>query len=108
MRRLERPQRTQVPLKEFSDQNERRPFRRPDDVEKWYEIHRTDEHDLKECKTFLDRKRMTPPAALVPQDPRRGEHRRETSDEDEHMAEINVIFGGSMSITPRHKEEASA
>jgi hypothetical protein len=51
---------------------------------------------------------MTPPAALVPQDPRRGEHRRETSDEDEHMAEINVIFGGSMSITLRHKEEASA
>jgi hypothetical protein len=42
---------------------------------------------------------MSPPAAPVPQDPRRGEHHREISDGYEHMAEINVIFGGSMSIT---------
>jgi hypothetical protein len=27
--------------KQSSDQKERRPFRRPDDVEKWREIHRT-------------------------------------------------------------------
>jgi hypothetical protein len=42
---------------------------------------------------------MPPPVALAPQDPYRGEHRREISDGDEHMAEINVIFGDSMSIT---------
>jgi hypothetical protein len=64
----------------FSYQKEQRPFRRPDDIEKWCEIHRIDVHDLKECKTFLDHKRMSPPAAPAPQDPRRGEHRRETSD----------------------------
>jgi hypothetical protein len=40
--------------KQSSDQKEKRPFRRPDDVEKWCEIHHTKGHDLKECKTFLD------------------------------------------------------
>jgi hypothetical protein len=44
---------------------------------------------------------MPPPAMPVPQDPRRGEHRQEVSDGDEHMAEINMIFGGSMSITSK-------
>jgi hypothetical protein len=78
-----------------------RPFRRPDNIEKWCEIHRTDGHDLKECKTFLDRKKMPPLAALAPQDPRQGEHRREVSDGDEHMAEINMIFRGSMPITSK-------
>jgi hypothetical protein len=29
-----------------SDQKEKIPFRRPDDAEKWCEIHRTDGHDL--------------------------------------------------------------
>jgi hypothetical protein len=53
---------------------------------------------MEECKTFLDRKRMLPPAAPTPQDPHRGEHRQETSNEDEDIAEINVIFGGNMSI----------
>jgi hypothetical protein len=44
---------------------------------------------------------MPPPAAPAPQDPRWGEHRQEISDGDEHMAEINMIFGGSMSITSK-------
>jgi hypothetical protein len=42
---------------------------------------------------------MPPPAPLAPQEPRRGNHRRENSDDDEHMTEISMIFGGSMSIT---------
>jgi hypothetical protein len=44
---------------------------------------------------------MLPPAASAPQDPHRGEHHRVIFDGDEHMAEINVIFGGSMSITSK-------
>jgi hypothetical protein len=54
--------------KQSSDQKERRPFRRPDDAEKWCEIHRTAGHDLEECRTFLDRKRMPPPAPPAPQE----------------------------------------
>jgi hypothetical protein len=80
---------------------EKRPFWRPDGTEKWCEIHRIDGHDLEECKTFLDHKRMPPSTAPAPQDPRRGEHRWEISDGDEHMTEINVIFGGTMSITSK-------
>jgi hypothetical protein len=87
--------------KQSSDQKEKRPFRRPDGAKKWCEIHRTDGHDLEECKTFMDRKKMSPPAAPAPQDPHRGEHHREISDRDKHIAEINVIFGGSMSITSK-------
>jgi hypothetical protein len=87
--------------KQSSEQKEKRPFRRPDDAEKWCKIHRTAGHDLKECKTFLDCRKMSPPAAPAPQDPRRSEHRREDPDDDEHMADINVIFGGSMSITSK-------
>jgi hypothetical protein len=56
---------------------------------------------MKECKTFLDRKKMSPPAAPAPQDPCRGEHRREVFDGDEHMSKINMIFRGSMSITSK-------
>jgi hypothetical protein len=40
--------------KQPSDQKEKRSFRRPDDAEKWCEIHHTSRHDLEECKTFLD------------------------------------------------------
>jgi 3-hydroxyacyl-CoA dehydrogenase len=60
--------------KQYSDQKERRSFRRPDNAEKC-EIHRTDGHDLEESKTFLYRKKMLPPAASTLQDPRWGEHR---------------------------------
>jgi hypothetical protein len=87
--------------KQYSDQKERRPFRRPNNVERWCEIHHIDGHDLEECKTFLDRKKIPPPAASALQDPHRGEHRREVSNRDKHMAEINMIFGGSMSITSK-------
>jgi hypothetical protein len=73
--------------KQSSDQKEKRHF------------HCTSGHDLKECKTFLDQK---PPAASVPQDAHRGEHHQANSpDNDEQMGEINVIFGGSMSITSK-------
>jgi hypothetical protein len=55
--------------KQSLEQKEKRPFWRPDDVEKWCEIHHTLGHVLEECKTFLDRKKMPPPAAPVPQEP---------------------------------------
>jgi hypothetical protein len=43
-------------------------------------------------------------------EPQRGEHHRADPDNDEQMGEINVIFGGSMSITSKiqgkkHKRE---
>jgi hypothetical protein len=40
------------------EQKEKRSFHRPDDAEKWCEIHHIVGYDLKECKTFLDRKKM--------------------------------------------------
>jgi hypothetical protein len=55
-------------------------------------------HDLEECKTFLDRKKMPPPATPVPQEPWRVDQRRVDSNNDEQIREFNVIFGGSMSI----------
>jgi hypothetical protein len=53
---------------------------------------------LEECKTFLDRKNVSPPAASAHQEPQWGEHRWVNPDGDEQMGEINMIFGGSMSI----------
>jgi hypothetical protein len=88
--------------KQSFDQKEKRPFRRPKNTEKWCEIHRTSGHDLKECKTFLDRKKMLPLVAPVPQEARRGEHHRvNPSDDDEQMGEINVIFRDSISIASK-------
>jgi hypothetical protein len=81
------------------EQKEKRPFQCPNDAEKWCEIYRTAGHDLEKCKTFLDQKKMLPLATLAPQDPHRGEHHRDDPDGNEHMAEINVTFRGSMSIT---------
>jgi hypothetical protein len=47
--------------KQSLDQKEKRHFRHLDDIEKWCEIHYTIVHDLKECKTFLDCKKMLIP-----------------------------------------------
>jgi hypothetical protein len=56
-------------------------------------------HDLKECKTFLDHKKM--PVQPAAQEPHRGEHHRADPDNEDQMDEINVIFGGSLSITSK-------
>jgi hypothetical protein len=44
---------------------------------------------------------MPPPATLVPQEPRRVDQHRVDPDGDEQMAEIKIIFGGSMSIASK-------
>ncbi len=82
-----------------SNQKEKKSFRRPADAEKWCEIHRTIGHDLEECKTFLNHKKMSTPVASVVLEPHRGGHRYADADSEDQMGEINVIFGGSMSIT---------
>jgi hypothetical protein len=86
------------------------PFRPPDDTEKWCEIHRTSGHDLEEYKTFMDRKKMPPPAVSVAQEPQQGEHHwANPPDDDEPMGEINVIFKGSMTMSypvPRNRERS--
>jgi hypothetical protein len=53
-----------------SDQKKKMPFCHPDHAKKWCEITRTSGHNLEECKTFLDHKKMPPPAAQVAQEPR--------------------------------------
>jgi hypothetical protein len=52
-------------------------------------------------KLFLDHKKMPPPASLVAQEPYRGEHRRADPNNEDQMGEINMIFGGSMSIASK-------
>jgi hypothetical protein len=44
---------------------------------------------------------MPPPAAPVAQEPHRGMHRQVDPDNEDQMGEINVIFGGSMSIASK-------
>jgi hypothetical protein len=78
------------------DQKEKRHYHRAADIEKWCEIHHIVGHDLEECKTFLDRKKMPPPQAV--QEPRRGEYHQVDPDNEDEMDEINVIFEGSLSI----------
>jgi hypothetical protein len=87
--------------KQTSEQKEKRSFWRPDDAEKWCEIHCTTRHDLETCKNFLDWKKMPPPAAPVPQEPRQIDQRQVDSNGDEQMGEINVIFRGNMSIASK-------
>jgi hypothetical protein len=87
--------------KQSLEQKERRPFRRPDGVEKWCKIHSSTGHDLEEYKTFLYQKKMLPSAAPAPQEPQRIDQCRVDSDGDEQMGEINVIFEGSMSIASK-------
>jgi hypothetical protein len=42
-----------------------------------------------------------PPPAPVAQEPRRDEHHQANPDNEDQMREINVIFGGSMSIASK-------
>jgi hypothetical protein len=51
------------------------PFHRPDEAEKWCEIHCTSGHALEKCKTFQNHKKMPPTAAQVAQEPCWGKHR---------------------------------
>lgn len=72
--------------------------KRPSDAKKWCDIHRTIGHDLEECRTYLDRKKKGDD--LAPAEPRRGDH-RQADDEEEEYGSINMIFGGSLSITSK-------
>jgi hypothetical protein len=71
-------------------------------VEKWSEINCTTRHDVEECITYLDCKKMSDKPVV--QELRQGDHRRANSDNDKQLGEINVIFKGSLSITSKTRE----
>jgi hypothetical protein len=81
------------------EQKEKRLFHCLADAKKWCEIHHTTGHDLKECKPFLDCKKI--PAPQATQEPHHGEHCRTDLDNEDQMGRINVIFGGSLSISSK-------
>jgi hypothetical protein len=74
-------------------------FRCPADAEKWCEIHCTAGHDIEECITYLDRKKMA--EKPVAQEPWRGDHRQADPNNDEQLDETNIIFEGSLSIASK-------
>jgi hypothetical protein len=45
-------------MQQPAEQKEKRSFYRSADAKKWCEIHRILGHDLEECRTFLDCKKM--------------------------------------------------
>jgi hypothetical protein len=59
--------------KQSSGQKDKRSLKHPPDAEKWCDIHHTIGHDMEECRTFLDHKKMSPPVVPVPQEARRVE-----------------------------------
>jgi hypothetical protein len=60
-------------------------------------------HDLEECKTFLDRKNMT--TQPVAQELCQGDHHRANPDSEDQMDDINMIFGGNMSVTSKTQDK---
>jgi hypothetical protein len=82
-----------------ADQKEWRSFYHPADAEKWCEIYCTIDHDLEECRTYLDHKKM--PEKLAAQEPHHGEHHRDDPDSDKQLDKINVIFEGNLSISSK-------
>jgi hypothetical protein len=62
-------------------QKEKRSFCRPANAEKWCEIHHISWHDLEECKTILDRKKMQEKS--IAQESWWGEHHRADPDNDD-------------------------
>jgi hypothetical protein len=48
---------------------------------------------------------MSSPVASAPQEPHQGQHHQVDPNDDEQIGEINVIFGGSMSITLKTQEK---
>jgi hypothetical protein len=64
-----------------TDQKERRSFCYPADAKKLCEIYRTTRHDLEECRTYLDCKKM--PEKPATQEPHRGDHHQANPNNDE-------------------------
>jgi hypothetical protein len=68
-------------------------FQRPTDAKKWCEIHCTSGNDLEECITYLDRKKKEDEPTTL--EPCQGKHHQANFDNDEHLSEINMIFGAA-------------